>query len=272
MSKLPGKVAFISGIARGQGRAHAIRLAREGADIIGFDICEQMATVPYAMSTRTDLEETIKLVEGENRRIIAEQADVRDGDAVAAVLARGVELIGSVDIVVANAGIMPVVGEVGDSRQAWQDTLDVMLTGVYNTVEAARPYLVRQGRGGSVVIISSTAGLKGSTSGSAGSLGYVAAKHGVVGLMRGYARTLSPHSVRVNSVHPTGVNTPMIVNEAFGQFIAENPELAESMQNLLPVPMIEASDVASAVAWLASDEARYVTGVTLPVDAGFTVR
>jgi SDR family mycofactocin-dependent oxidoreductase len=272
MGKLSGRVAFISGIARGQGRAHAVKLATEGAAIIGFDLCGQIDSVPYPMATPEDMADTIKLVEFENGRIVAEQADVRDPDAVKDVLARGLAEFGYVDIVVANAGIMPVIGDAANGPQAWHDAIDVMLTGVYNTVEAAIPSLVERNQGGAVVITSSTAGLKGSTNGSPGSLGYVAAKHGVVGLMRGYARTLAPYFVRVNTVHPTGTNTPMVANEAFMQFISENPELAESMQNLLPVAMVDPEDIANAVAFLVSDDAQYITGVTLPVDAGFAAR
>jgi SDR family mycofactocin-dependent oxidoreductase len=272
MGKLSGKVAFISGVARGQGRAHAIKLAREGADIIGFDLCGQIDSVPYAMATPEDMEDTVGQVEFEDRRIVAEQADVRDADAVKRVLANGLAQFGHLDIVVANAGIMPVIGDGAAGPQAWHDAIDVMLTGVYHTVEAAIPSFVERNQGGAIVITSSTAGLKGASNGSPGSLGYVAAKHGVVGLMRGYARTLAPYFVRVNTVHPTGTNTPMVANEAFMQFISENPELAESMQNLLPVSMVDPEDIANAVAFLASDDAQYITGVTLPVDAGFSAR
>ena len=272
MGKLNGKVAFISGVARGQGRAHAERLASEGADIIGFDICAQMASVPYPMATPEDLEETVMLVEKHGRRILARQVDVRDRAGVRQLLDDGVAQFGHVDIVIANAGIMPVIGSAADDDSAWHEAIGVMLTGVYNTIEAAIPAMTARDQGGAIVITSSTAGLKGMASGSPGSLGYTAAKHGVVGLMRAYANLLGKYFIRVNTVHPTGVNTPMVANEAFMQFIVENPEMAENMQNLIPVSMVDAEDISNAVAWLVSDEAQYVTGVALPVDAGYCAR
>lgn len=272
MTRFKGKTAFISGVARGQGRSHAVRLAKEGADIIGFDLCAQIDTVPYAMATPDDLEMTIKMVEAEGGRMLGEVADVRNPEQVRDVLSRGIEQFHHVDIVLANAGIMPVIGDESARFQAWKDATDVMLTGVFNTIEAALPYMKERDQGGSIIITSSTAGLKGMASDAAGSLGYVAAKHGVVGLMRAYANLLGQYFIRVNTVHPTGTNTPMVANEEFMTFIVENPELAESMQNLIPVSMVEPEDISNAVAFLASDEAQYITGVTLPVDAGFNVR
>lgn len=272
MAKLKNKVAFISGVARGQGRAHAVRLAEEGAQIIGFDICAQIDTVPYAMGTPDELQETVGLVQATGAKMLAEQADVRDAEAVKGVFAKGLAEFGHVDIVIANAGIMPVVGEASETDAAWHDAIDVMLTGVFNTVQAAVPHLVERDQGGAIVITSSTAGLKGLASPAQGALGYTAAKHGIVGLMRAYANLLGKHFIRVNTVHPTGVNTPMIGNEAFMQWIVENPEMAENMQNLIPVSAVDPEDVANAVAWLVSDEAQYVTGVALPIDAGFTAR
>lgn len=270
--RLRGKVAFISGVARGQGRSHAVKLASEGADVIGFDICRQIESVPYPMATPDDLAETVKLVEAEGARIVAAEADVRDAAAVREVLERGLAEFGHLDIVLANAGIMPVIGEAAEGPAGWHDAVDVMLTGVYHTVEAARYPMVERNQGGAIVITSSTAGLKGLTNGSAGSLGYVAAKHGVVGLMRAYANLLAPYFIRVNTVHPTGTATPMVANEAFMTWVAENPEMAENMQNLIPVSMVDPEDISNAVAWLVSDDAQYVTGATLPVDAGFTAR
>lgn len=272
MGKLNNKVAFISGVARGQGRAHAVKLASEGASVIGFDICAQMETVPYDMANPDDLAETTRLVEAAGGRILTGQVDVRDSEGVRSILAKGIAEFGHVDIVVANAGIMPVVGAASETEAAWHEAIGVMLTGVFNTVEAAIPPMVERGQGGSIVITSSTAGLKGLASHAAGALGYAAAKHGVVGLMRSYANLLGQHFIRVNTIHPTGVNTPMIGNEAFIQWIVENPVLAEAMQNVIPVSMVEPEDVANLVAWLVSDEGQYVTGATLPVDAGFTVR
>jgi SDR family mycofactocin-dependent oxidoreductase len=276
VGSLDGKVAFISGAARGQGRAHAVRMAEEGADIIGFDICEQMDTVTYAMAKPQDLEETARLVRDTGRRMVFGQADVRDLAAVQRVLERGLAELDHVDIVVANAGIFSGLGEQGRSPQAWHDAIDVLLTGVYHTCEAAIPVMIDQGRGGSIVITSSTAGLmgiygdRGAT--SAGVIGYAAAKHGVVGLMRIYATSLAPHSIRSNTIHPTGVNTPMVANEQFGQFFRDHPRVIDRMQNLLPVPMVAPEDIANAAIFLASDAGRYITGVTLPVDAGFVAR
>jgi len=268
MGKLEGKVAFITGAARGQGRSHAIRLATEGADIIAVDLCAQVTTVAYPMATPGDLDETIKAVEALDRRIVARIADVRDFGALQAAFDAGVAELGGVDIVLANAGIAPMaLGE--PDRQAWYDVLDINLTGVWNTVEVAKPLLIEQGRGGAIVLTSSTAGLKGIGGEDPGGIGYTAAKHGVVGLMRTYATTLAKHSIRCNSVHPTGVNTPMVVNDAMAQVLA-SAGMENALTNALPVELLEAVDIA--IAWLVSDEARYVTGVTLPVDAGFTVK
>jgi SDR family mycofactocin-dependent oxidoreductase len=276
MGRLDGKVAFITGAARGQGRAHAVKMAQEGADIIAVDLCDQIASVEYPMATPEDLGETVKLVEDQDRRIVAERADVRDREALRGVVETGVAEFGHLDIVVANAGIAPIFGEVGKSPAAWHDSIDVLLTGVYHTIDVAVPQMLERDMGGSIVITSSTAGLKGMgrnlSAARPGFFGYTAAKHGVVGLMRLYANLLAPHRIRVNTLHPTGVNTPMIVNESFARFVEENPDAGDALQNALPVELVEPEDIANAAAWLCSDEARYITGVTLPVDAGFTVR
>jgi SDR family mycofactocin-dependent oxidoreductase len=275
MGRLEQKVAFITGAARGQGRAHAVKMAQEGADIIAVDLCAQIDTVEYPMATAQDLDETVKLVEDHDRRIVAQRADVRDHDALRNVLDAGLAELGHVDIVVANAGIAPM-GDLGMGQDAWRDAIDVLLTGVYHTIDVAVPSMVERDAGGSIVITSSTAGLKGIGRGldgvGPGFLGYTAAKHGVVGLMRLYANALAPHRIRVNTLHPTGVNTPMIVNDAFARYMQEHPDWSGDMQNALPVELVEPEDIANAAAWLCSDEARYITGVTLPVDAGFTVR
>jgi SDR family mycofactocin-dependent oxidoreductase len=267
MGKLDGKVAFITGAARGQGRSHAIRLAQEGADIIAVDICQQIATVPYPMSTPDDLTETAKQVEALDRRIFTAQADVRDTAALKAAFDAGVAELGPVDIVLANAGIAPM--GLHEPHGAWQDVIDVNLTGVFNTVELAIPSMIERGQGGAIVLTSSTAGINGIGGPTGGGLGYTAAKHGVVGLMRSYANNLAQYSIRVNTVHPTGVNTPMIVNEAMQEWLEQAGE-SSALTNALPVPMVEPVDISNAIAWLVSDDARYVTGVTLPVDAGFT--
>jgi SDR family mycofactocin-dependent oxidoreductase len=272
MARLKQKVAFISGVARGQGRSHAIRLAQEGANIIGFDLCAQIDSVPYPLATREDLDETVNLVEKEGGRIVVGEADVRDPGAVSSILDRGIEEFGYVDIVLANAGIMPTFGPIANEDRAWHDAVDVMLSGVFNTVRAAIPHLIARDQGGAIVITSSTTGLKGLGDGTAGTLGYVAAKHGVVGLMRAWANALGPHFIRVNTVHPTGVNTPMVANEASMQWLSENPAVVEQMINVLPVPMVEPEDISNAIVWLVSDEGQYVTGATIPVDAGFLVR
>jgi SDR family mycofactocin-dependent oxidoreductase len=271
-----GKVAFITGAARGQGRSHAVRFAEEGADIIAVDLCGQIDSVTYPMATREDLDETVNLVEKTGRRMVAEQADVRDFDRLKAVVANGVAEFGRVDFVLANAGIMPILGEPSQEMSAYLDAVNVMLNGVYFTIEAALPALLEHGEGGAVVITSSSAGLKVGgarfSTMSRGGAGYAAAKHGVVGLMRFYANTLAEKNIRVNSVHPTGVNSPMVVNEQFMQFAMEYPEFGQTMQNLLPgVPVIETSDVTEAMVYLCGTSGRYVTGITLSVDAGLVV-
>ena len=266
--RLEGKVAFITGAARGQGRSHAIRLAQEGADIIAVDICKQISTVPYPMATPEDLEATVKAVEELDRRIVAREADVRDEAGLKAAFDEGVAELGPVDIVLANAGIAPM--SMHEEHDAWQDVVDVNLTGVFNTVEIAIPSMIERGKGGAIVLTSSTAGINGIGGPTRGGLGYTAAKHGVVGLMRSYANVLAPHNIRVNSVHPTGVNTPMVVNDVMQEFLQADPSLGQAMANALPVDMIEPVDVSNAILWLVSDEGRYITGVTLPVDAGYT--
>lgn len=274
MGKLDGKVAFITGVARGQGRSHAIRLAEEGADIVGIDLCQQLDTVNYPMSTPDDLAETVKLVEETGRRIIAREADVRDFAAVKAVVSEGVEEFGRLDIVLANAGVMthslpPIDPE--KSYRAWHDAIDIMLTGVWYTLQATVPHLIDGGRGGSIVITSSAAGLRTQpTDMGGGTDGYYASKFAVVGLMKAYANALGEHNIRVNTVHPTGVATPMILNDFFPAFVEANPRIAESVVNSLPVFAIEEIDVSNAITYLVSDEGRYVTGITLPVDAGLT--
>ncbi len=267
MGSLDGKVAFITGAARGQGRAHAVTLAAEGADVIALDLCAQIPGVPYPLATPDDLTETVRLVQDTGARIVARQADVRDRGAVKAALAEGITELGRVDIVIANAGIAPMLGE-----DAWRDVIDVNLTGVYHTVDVAMRPLIKQGEGGSVVLTSSVAGLVGIGAPIAGSIGYTAAKHGVVGLMRAYANFLAPYNIRVNSVHPAGVDTPMIDNDftrSWLEGIAQQDIGGPDLTNALPVQTLDVADIANAVRWLVSDEARYVTGVALPVDAGF---
>jgi SDR family mycofactocin-dependent oxidoreductase len=270
--RLEGKVALITGAARGQGRSHALRLAGEGADVIALDICRQIDTVAYSLATAADLAGTASEVEALDRRIVTAEVDVRDEEAVAAAVADGAEKLGGVDIVLANAGIGMVRQDVAPPA-AFREVLDVNLVGVWNTVHAAAPIMIQQGRGGSIVLTGSTMALIGrGGSGNAGADGYVASKHAIVGLTRTWANWLATHNIRVNSVHPTGVSTPMILNPAIQEMLASLPADGPDMTNLLDVPLIEAEDVSAAVAWLVSDEARYVTGVALPVDAGMTVK
>jgi SDR family mycofactocin-dependent oxidoreductase len=270
--RLEGKVAFITGAARGQGRSHAIRLAQEGADIIAVDICAQVESVPYPMATPADLADTVKEVEALDRRIVATQADVRDFAAMKKAVDDGVAQLGRLDIVSANAGICSFDTLDKLTEQTWRDMIDTNLTGVWHTAKAAIPHLKAGGRGGSIILTSSTAGLMAMEN-----LGhYVSAKHGVVGLMKTLALELAPDMIRVNSVHPTSVNTDMVHNKAMYDLFApdlENPtreQVGERFQtlNALPIMWVEPVDISNAVLWLASDESRYVTGVTLPVDAG----
>ncbi|KSZ60015.1 3-ketoacyl-ACP reductase [Rhodococcus pyridinivorans KG-16] len=274
MARLEGKVAFITGAARGQGRSHAVRLAEEGAAIVAMDICDQIPTVFYPMAGSDDLAETERLVEEAGGSIVTSVGDVRNLDDVRAAYEAGISAFGKVDIVLPNAGIMPVIGP-GEQRQAWHDAIDVMLTGVWHTLEVTVPDLVARGEGGSIIITSSAAGLSSiGLNTFPGQAGYSAAKHGVVGLMRLYAKQLAPHSIRVNTVHPTGVDTPMVANAEYGAFLNANPDVAadESYKNPMPVELIDSVDISNAIVFLASDEARYITGVTFPVDAGYNIR
>jgi SDR family mycofactocin-dependent oxidoreductase len=272
VGSLEGKVAVITGAARGQGRSHAVRLAEEGADIIALDVCRQIDTVSYRMPSPDDLAETAAMVEKLDRRIVTHQVDVRDADALGAAVSAGVTELGRVDIVLANAGVMFQGLAPGRDDEAFRDAIDVMLVGVWNTIRACTPTMIEQGDGGSIVITSSTQGLKGLVSGTnGGNFGYAAAKHGVVGLMRMFANYLAPHSIRVNTVHPTGVDTPMLdgLQDSWANL---DPRHSALLGNILPVQLIEPIDVSNAIAWLVSDQARYVTGVTLPVDAGFLAK
>ena len=276
MGRVEGKVAFITGAARGQGRSHALRLAQEGADIIAVDICRQMDSVHYPMGTTEDLQQTVKDVEALDRRIVAIEADVRDFTALKAAVDEGVAELGRLDIVCGNAGIAGFGRAEELSDAEWGDMIDVNLTGVWHTAKAAIPHLKAGGNGGSIILTSSTAGLMGIEN----SAHYVAAKHGVVGLMRTLALELAPDMIRVNTVHPTGVDTDMIQNSTIYKLFApdlDNPtrdQIGERFQalNVLPIPWVEPVDISNAVLFLASDEARYITGVTLPVDAGSTAK
>jgi SDR family mycofactocin-dependent oxidoreductase len=266
--RVAGKVAFITGAGRGQGRSHAIRLAQEGADIIAVDVLRDYPAVRYAMSSQADLDQTVRAVEALGRRIVATRADVRDAAALRAALDAGVAELGRLDIVCANAGIYTVQPWDQVTAQVWQDTIDTNLTGVWHTMVVAVPHLIAAG-GGSIIATSSTAGLKGMPFLAP----YVAAKHAVVGVCRSLANELAGHHIRVNTVHPAGVGTPMVTgSETLEPFLSRRPELGAIFANGLPVETLDPRDVSNAVLWLASDEARYVTGAALTVDAGNTIR
>ncbi|MGV0794873.1 mycofactocin-coupled SDR family oxidoreductase [Mycolicibacterium sp. XJ1819] len=274
MGTLDGKVALITGAARGQGRSHAQLLAEEGADIIGIDLCQQLDTVNYPMSTDRDLAETAALVEKTGQRMIALVGDVRDYDALQGLVNDAVADLGRLDIVLANAGVMaqalPPLDPV-QSRRAWQDSIDTMLTGVWNTLQTTVPILLEQDQGGAIVITSSAAGIRTQpTDRGGGTDGYYAAKFGVVGLMKAYANALGQHNIRVNTVHPTGVATPMIMNDFFPAFLDANPRIAAAFQNSLPIPAIEPIDVSRAILYLVGEDGRFVTGTCHVIDAGIT--
>jgi SDR family mycofactocin-dependent oxidoreductase len=276
--RMQGKVAFITGAARGQGRAHALRLAEEGADIVAVDICADIDTVTpyYPLATEEELAETVRQVEALDRRIVARKADVRDLTGLQAAFDEGLAEFGHVDTVVANAGIATYGRAWELSAEQWKDMIDVNLTGVFHTAKVAIPSMIEAGRGGSILFTSSIGGLKGIQNVAH----YVACKHGIVGLMRTLANELGPHSIRVNTIHPTNVDTIMIQNPGtWAMFSPGDPEPSQEKAmpgfmslNTLPVPWIEAVDISNAVLFLASDEARYVTGVTFPVDAGAFVK
>ena len=277
MGRVEGKVAFITGAARGQGRSHAVRLAQEGADIIAIDVCEDIPGAPYAGATEEDLAETVRQVEAFDRRIIATKADVRDYDALKSAVDEGVAQLGRLDIVSANAGIVTDMAPTEElSEEIWTDMINVNLSGVWRTTKAAIPHIKAGGRGGSIILTSSNAALMVYQN----LAHYTAAKHGVVGLMRTLALELAPHMIRVNSIHPTQVNTDMIQNEAIYKLFRpdlKNPtredfETASFAMQALPIPWLEAIDISNALLFLASDEARYITGVTLPVDAGGSIK
>jgi len=275
--RVESKVAFITGAGRGQGRSHAVRLAQEGADIIAVDICHDVdGALP--MSTPEDLAETVKLVEAQDRRIVATQADVRDLDGLKAAVDVGVEELGRLDIVVANAGIASMGGPVQTlATDNWKHTIDINLTGLWHTARVAIPHLLAGGRGGSIVLTSSVGGAHAMPNMSH----YVSAKHGVIGLMRSLAVELGQHRIRVNSVLPTNVNTPMFMNE--GTFKMFRPDLenpgpddvaavAAQFMHVLPIGWVEPEDVSNAILFLVSDEARFITGVALPVDGGALIK
>ena len=272
MGELDDTVAVITGAARGQGRSHAVALAEQGADIIAVDICADIDTIPYALGTEADLDETVHLVHAAGRKAVPVIADVRDLAGLQAGVQSGVDALGEIDIVVANAGVVAIGDTQTDAEPLFSTIVDTNLKGVWNTLVAAVPSIIRKGRGGSVVLVSSSQGLVGrGGDGSTAMFAYAASKHGVVGLMRSAANAYAPHKIRVNSVHPSGVATPMILNDFVINRMLENPNPAVSQMLLPDVPLVEPQDVSEAVLWLVSPRSRYVTGITVPVDAGHIV-
>ncbi|RBY77680.1 SDR family mycofactocin-dependent oxidoreductase [Geodermatophilus sp. TF02-6] len=272
MGRVEGKVAFITGAARGQGRSHAVRLAEEGADIIAVDVCKQVETVPYPTATPDDLAETVRQVEALDRRIVAAEVDVRDLAGLTTAVEDGVAQLGRLDIVLANAGISTPAATLEMDEETWQTMIDVNLTGVWKTVRASVPHIVAGGRGGSVVVTSSLAAIYANP----GTAHYSAAKAGLVMLAKVMAKELAPQNIRVNTIHPTTVATDMILNEPTYRLFRpdlEHPTRADFEEaaltlNEMPVPAIEAVDISNAVLYLVSDDGRYVTGTTHVVDAG----
>jgi SDR family mycofactocin-dependent oxidoreductase len=271
MRDLTGKVVLITGAARGQGQAHALRLAQAGADIIAIDVCHDVPTIPYPMATRADLDEVASLIEKQDRRVSAQVADISDLEALEAAYRAGIGELGAdhADIVVANAGGIAYPTEGADEAAAFKGQLDVMLVGTWNTLKVTVPDMIAAGVGGAIVLTSSTASLKGFVGGWGGLDGYTAAKSGILGLMRVYANLLARHNIRVNSVHPTGVATGMTQNEAFAAWAQAAAQDTAALSNAMPVDVLQPDDIAAAVSWLVSDDAKWVTGVALPVDAGF---
>ncbi|SED06103.1 mycofactocin-coupled SDR family oxidoreductase [Rhodococcus koreensis] len=279
MGKFDGKVALITGAARDQGRSHATRLAEEGADIIAIDICDQIATADHTMGTEEDLRRTVELVEKFDRRIVTAKADVRDRAALEEAVSAGVSELGRLDIVSVNAGIASTSQVLDLSEQTWQDVIDVNLTGAWHTAMATAPHIIAGGRGGSITFTSSAMGVT-----AVQNLGhYTSAKHGVLGLMKTLALELGPQFIRVNAILPTNVDTDMIQNETILKLFMphlENPTRADAelpdsnyaLANILPIPWVDPVDISNALVFLSSDDARFITGVSLPVDAGFLLK
>ncbi|MCW2733006.1 MAG: 3-ketoacyl-ACP reductase [Mycobacterium sp.] len=273
MPRFEGKVALITGAARGQGRSHALRLADEGADIIALDVCSQIDTVPYPMADSDDLVTTVDLIKSRGRRVFADEVDVRDLRGLEAAVAAGVSELGRLDIVVANAGTLNDTAPLWEiTEQQFQDQIDVNLTGVWKTIKATVPSMLKQNQGGVIILISSISGLTVELN-----VGhYAASKHGVNGLMRTLSGELAPFGIRVNSINPTNVNTAMINNPRYNRLFAGGMDGATqddalealTAMHALPVPFLEPIDVSNAVVYLASEDGRFVTGTTHVIDAG----
>ncbi len=258
----------MTGAARGQGRSHAIALARAGADLAVCDLAAPLATVPYPLGTAEELAETVRLVEAEGRRCVSAVLDVRDGAALTELVERAVARLGRLDTLVANAGVISygAAWELSDAQ--WDEVVGVNLTGVWRSCRAAVPAMLAGGEGGAIVVVTSTAALKG----LAGMAHYAASKHGCIGLARSLALELAPHRIRVNCVAPGGVRTPMGTNPQMHGVMEADPHLARTLTAALPVDLVEPEDVSAAVVWLCSAAARHVTGAVLPVDAGTLLR
>jgi SDR family mycofactocin-dependent oxidoreductase len=273
MNRLEGRVALITGAARGQGRSHALRLAEEGADIVVLDLCRQIDTVPYPMADSDDLVTTVDLIKSRGRRVFAAEVDVRDLACMQRCVSAAVNELGRLDIVVANAGTLNDTAPLWElSERQFQDQIDVNLTGVWKTIKATVPFLLEQDEGGAIILVSSISGLTVELN-----VGhYAASKHGVNGLMRTLSGELAPHGIRVNSVNPTNVNTAMINNPRYNRLFAGGKDGATQTDALpaltamhaLPVPFLDPIDVSNAVVYLASDDGRYVTGTAHVIDAG----
>jgi (+)-trans-carveol dehydrogenase len=273
MGRVEGKVALITGAARGQGRSHALRLAQEGADIVAVDYLESYPTVAYPMATQADLDETVRLVEEQDRRVLARKADVRSRSQLEAVVDEALAEFGHIDVVSANAGIGPPGVPFWEmSEQQWDDCLDVNLKGVWLTCSVVVPSMIERGQGGSIIVTSSGAGLRGVPH----LADYVSSKHGLIGLTRTMANELAEHYIRVNAICPTTVDTTMVQNDQLYRLFRpdldnpKKPDVVEAFKrmNAIPEPWIDPTDVSNAVLWLASDESRYVTGIAMPVDLG----
>ncbi|WP_072690838.1 mycofactocin-coupled SDR family oxidoreductase [Rhodococcus marinonascens] len=271
MSTLEGKVALITGGARGQGRSHARTLAQAGADVIVIDICADLATVPYRLASEAELAETAGEVQASGRKCVTKIADVRDSAAVVTAVDEAVAELGRLDIVVANAGVLSWGPVDCTPQQVFDDTIAVNLIGVWNTFEATVPHILEHGDGGCIVVIGSTNSNSAKTlEVSTAARAYVASKHGVIGLMRSYALQLSPLGIRVNAVEPCGVDTMMLTNDAAQRIIEQGGPY--DMLNPMGMERIEPEDVSAAIEFLVSDRARYITGIEFPVDAGFGVK
>jgi len=267
MGLLDGKVAFITGAARAQGRSHAVRLAQEGADVIVFDVCGEATEVGYPTATVEDLEETVRAVEALDRRVVSRIGDVRDQSALDGIVTEGVAALGRLDVVVANAGVSTWGRFWEMPEQRWLDMIDINLTGVWRTLRAATPVMVEQGEGGSIITICSVAGIKSLP----GQAHYSAAKHGVVGLTKSAAIELGPYGIRVNSVHPWGVDTAMAQDTNVEAILGAHPEYLGSFGSMMPqLGLAQPSDISDAVLFLASDASRFITGAQIPVDMGAT--